>query len=377
MDDYLVGMAVFLTIGLFTLFLSSLLANHPKEPPPDNSGDGNPYQPKPKPRDSYVQDTQTPDSAVKPSQPEFIEENNSSAYERLILRYQDRVNPFSQLEAMFYIIGFSFFGVGFNTAIWLFFVILGSALIALVFLRSLVYALGIRLSPKIFTRLLPVIVVIASATLPLSKVLKNIRSSIGGDGLTEDSRDEIETLVDSAKEEGSIEDSEYRLLKNIMSFSEVQVSDVMTPRTVVFSLPETTKVGDTIDIREMRNYSRIPIYSGKSLDEGVKGYVTARDVLAAIAEGNLDKPLSELSRKIFFVPDNLELSRALEEFLVKQQHMYIVVDEYGGVDGLITMEDVLETILGVEIVDEADTITDLRKLAKKTRDYRQKRKRNY
>jgi|GEM_PF-608827 len=373
MDDYLVGTAVLLLIGLITLFISSILANHHRESPElakiEPSSPKGMY--KNSSRVSKLTAANKEDSQIISSQ---TEPEDTSGYERLILRYQDKVNPFSQLEATAYILGISILGFGSSLLLWEYIALLALLLVTLMFMRSVIYGLGSRFANKLFTKVYPIISVLAATTLPVSAVLAKIRSAIGGNGLTEDSREEIETLVDSAKEEGSLEDSEYRLLKNIMGFSEVLVSDVMTPRTVVFSLPEETTVGESIKIKEIKNYSRIPVYSGLSLDEGVKGYVTARDILAAYAEGETDKQLSTFSRKIHFIPDNLELSRALEQFLLTQQHMYIVVDEYGGVDGLITMEDVLETILGVEIVDEADTITDLRKLAKKTRDYRQKRK---
>lgn len=370
MDDYLVGSAVLILLGFVILFFSSVLANHHRESPqispPEDKNKLYGYRQR---NSKNGGNTQTENSEMQ-NLPV-----STDAYERLILRYQDRINPFSQIEACCYILAVAVFSYGLEEPNWIFVGYLGSILVFILFGRTLFYALGIRLANPLFNRLFPFISFLASATIPLSSLLNKIKRGIGGGDAVEDSREEIETLVDSAKEDGSLEDSEYRLLKNIMSFKEVMVSDVMTPRTVVFSLPEETKVGECIKIKEIRNYSRIPVYSGQSLDEGVKGYVTARDILAAYAEGDTDKELSELSRKIYFIPDNLELSKALEQFLVTQQHMYIVVDEYGGVDGLITMEDVLETVLGVEIVDEADSITDLRKLAKKTRDYRQKKKR--
>ncbi|GAB5465033.1 MAG: hypothetical protein Kapaf2KO_04690 [Candidatus Kapaibacteriales bacterium] len=359
MDDYSVVMAVLLFLGQAVLFLSSLLANHERESPISENTIPKKYKPE-------KENSEAEQTASK--------YNDSSRYERLMLRYEDRVNPFSQLESLFYILASLFLGLQFAGRPLQGILVALASLVVLLLIRAVTYALATRLSEKLFDKLFPIIALISDISHPVSLLLNKIRMSIGGKSQEEDSRDEIETLVDSAKEEGSLEDSEYRLLKNIMSFSDVLVSDVMTPRTVVFSLPESTTVADCIAIKEIRNYSRIPIFSGSSLDEGVKGYVTARDILAAFAEGAIDKTLRDLSRKVHFVPDSLELSKALEQFLLGQRHMSIVVDEYGGVDGLITMEDVLETILGVEIVDEADTITDLRKLAKKTRDFRQKRK---
>ena len=100
------------------------------------------------------------------------------------------------------------------------------------------------------------------------------------------------------------------------------------------------------------------------------GYVTTKEVFYAALVGDSKRPLTDFVRKIGFIPENAELGKAFDLLVARQQHLFIVVDEYGGIEGLLTMEDVLETILGVEIVDEADKVTDLRLLAKTKRDAR-------
>lgn len=186
----------------------------------------------------------------------------------------------------------------------------------------------------------------------------------------EESWIEIEEAVESAREEGSLDDDEYRILKNVMKFSDILVSDVMTPRTVVFSCNANNTVEQTVFLPEIRMYSRFPIWEGEALDDGVIGYVMSRDILYAALKGEKNLPLRNFKRDVYYIPENATLDAALDMFLKRNQHLFIVVDEYGGIEGLITMEDVLETILGTEIVDEADKVIDMRQLAKQRRDKR-------
>jgi CBS domain containing-hemolysin-like protein len=205
---------------------------------------------------------------------------------------------------------------------------------------------------------------------PVTQALKLINKSIVGIPNVEESRDEISELVESAHEEGAIDPGEYRILKNIMHFSEILVSDVMTPRTVIFSCSADLTINDVSTFQELQMYSRFPIWEGESVDDGIIGYVMSKDVLLAALNGKGNLSLREFNREIYFIPENAELDTALERFLNRRQHVFMVVDEYGGIEGLITMEDVLETMLGVEIVDEVDKVVDLRQLAKQRRDSR-------
>lgn len=185
----------------------------------------------------------------------------------------------------------------------------------------------------------------------------------------EEVREDLEALVETAREEGALDAGEYRILTNIMRFSSVEVGDVMTPRLVVFGVHADTLIADAIKMPELQMYSRFPVFSDESLDD-VCGYVMTKDVLRAALAGRQSVPLSKLQRDVQFIPENVSLDKALEQFLQNKQHLFMVVDEYGGVEGLITMEDVIETMLGVEIVDEADSVVDLRALAKQRRDKR-------
>ncbi len=185
----------------------------------------------------------------------------------------------------------------------------------------------------------------------------------------EEAREELEALVETAREEGALDAGEYRIMTNIMRLSSIEVSDVMTPRTVVSSLNAEHTVEDVIKRPELQMFSRMPVYDGADLD-AVVGYVMTKDILRAALAGRNTVQLAKLKRDVSFIPENIALDQALEQFLQKRQHLFMVVDEYGGVEGLITMEDVLETMLGAEIIDEADHVVDLRALAKQRRDAR-------
>ena len=185
----------------------------------------------------------------------------------------------------------------------------------------------------------------------------------------EEAREELEALVETAREEGALDAGEYRIMTNIMQLSSIEVSDVMTPRTVVAAIGADHTVADAIKLHELQTFSRLPVFDGHDLDT-VSGYVMAKDIVRAALAGRHTVPISKLRREVGFIPENVTLERALEQFLQKRQHLFMVVDEYGGVEGLLTMEDVLETMLGAEIIDEADHVVDLRALAKHRRDVR-------
>lgn len=204
---------------------------------------------------------------------------------------------------------------------------------------------------------------------PFVVALEAVLKLVGGARSDEAARQELNALVENAHEEGTLEAGEYRILKNIMRLSSVFVADVMTPRTVLFSCEAGITVGEAVQMPELQMYSRFPVWEGESLD-GVVGYIITKNVFQAALTGRQDMTLRELARDVYFVPENVQLDKALELFLEKRLLMFVVVDEYGGVEGLITMEDVVETMLGAEIVDEADSVADLREVAAQRRDRR-------
>ncbi len=174
------------------------------------------------------------------------------------------------------------------------------------------------------------------------------------------SRAELAALATIGAEEGIFEKQESHILQNLLRFNELTARDVMTPRTVMVAFQEATPVRD-ISERALR-FSRLPIYD-EGLDH-VTGYARRADILKEIAEDRPDTPVGSLKRDILAVPDTLPLPRLFERLLERREHIALVVGEYGGTEGLATMEDVIETLLGLEIVDEVDTEHDMQVLAR-------------
>ncbi len=177
------------------------------------------------------------------------------------------------------------------------------------------------------------------------------------------SREEFAVMADLSSQEGQIAEQESRILKNLLLFRETRVTDAMTPRTVIFSLSENVTVEEFFHKYDKSPFTRIPIY--REEPENITGFVIRNDLLLAKARGNTEFPLSNYRRKIQALPESTSLAAAFNQLLQLRQHMMLVIDEYGGVEGIITLEDVLETLLGLEIVDEKDNEIDMQKVARK------------
>ncbi|AWB33874.1 hemolysin [Orrella marina] len=176
-------------------------------------------------------------------------------------------------------------------------------------------------------------------------------------------RDEFIAMAHIGKEAGHINDRESRIIRNLFHFGSLRAQDIMTPRTVVAALPQTMPIEHALQYRMTVPFSRIPVFD-EDLDS-VSGFVLREDLLIAQTRGTGHRPISELRRDIVAVAATTSLSNLLELFLDKRQHVAIVVGEYGETQGLVTMEDVIETLLGIEIVDEGDKIEDMQQLARK------------
>ena len=176
------------------------------------------------------------------------------------------------------------------------------------------------------------------------------------------SRGELAAMVALAASEGTLARQDSRLVSNALSFHKIHVQDVMTPRTVVAMMPADATLQDFLDDETSLQYSRIPVY-GEDRDH-VLGYVVRRDVLAAAAQGTTaDQSLEAFRRNILFVDHEVPVSEAMRKLIEEREHLAMVTDAYGGVAGLLTLEDLVETLLGVEILDETDKVADLRKEA--------------
>lgn len=184
-------------------------------------------------------------------------------------------------------------------------------------------------------------------------------------------REEVAAVAALSAEHGQLEQKESRILKNLFRLRFLTAYDIMTPRTVIIAYPEQMTVREVLERDESLPVSRIPIY--KETIDDITGFVLSTDILSMRLEEELDRPLSELGRHAGNVSSDMPLSDLFDRFLEQREHLAIVIDEYGGTDGLVTMEDLIETLLGAEIIDEADTAADMQRVARKQWEARVKR----
>jgi len=185
------------------------------------------------------------------------------------------------------------------------------------------------------------------------------------------SREGFLAMTDIAHEEGVFHESESKVIKNLLTFKDVMAKDIMTPRTVLKTENELTTIEDFFNENQNLRFSRIPIY--KEDPDNITGLVLKDDVYKEMAKGNGNKTLAKIRRPIIITKRNLPIPQLFEELVDSKNHMSLVVDEYGSVSGLVTMEDVIETLLGFEIMDESDNVEDLQVLARKSWETRAKR----
>jgi len=177
--------------------------------------------------------------------------------------------------------------------------------------------------------------------------------------------EEISIMARMSLRAGKIRPYQERAIENILTLQSKTVKEVMTPRTVIFSLSEHLTLKEACDAATKWEHSRFPVYDRDQ--EDVVGWVLTKELFHALAQGKEEEKLTELMRPVHFVVETAPLSKVLTEFLDLRQHLFVVIDEYGGLAGLITLEDILEEILGREIVDESDQVADKRELARKRR----------
>jgi len=180
------------------------------------------------------------------------------------------------------------------------------------------------------------------------------------------SDEDLLTLVVSGLRSGTLNQDEARVIENVLSMDTRTVKQVMTPRPVVFTLSARVSAREAASEDAIGKYSRIPVFD-KDPDDLV-GVVRAVDILTAMANDRFDVKMEQITRPIHFVIDSTPLDDLLGIFLKRRQHLVAVIDEFGGVSGIATLEDVLEELIGREIVDESDQVTDLRAYAHRRRE---------
>ncbi len=171
------------------------------------------------------------------------------------------------------------------------------------------------------------------------------------------SREEIAALASIGTDEGVFSDKEHKIIQNLLKLKNIKAAEVMTPRVVVALASEKLSLEEFLMNKNYLKFSRIPVYSGN--EENITGYVFRQTVFEKLAEDQHELKLEDIKREIVIVPNTMALFTLWEKFLENREHIALIVDEYGGLDGIVTMEDIIETMLGFEIIDEKDTITDM------------------
>lgn len=183
------------------------------------------------------------------------------------------------------------------------------------------------------------------------------------------SREEIAALASIGTDEGLFSDKENKIIQNILKLKNVRVSEIMTPRVVVVIVDEELPLINFLESKEHLKFSRIPVYSGD--EENITGYVFRQEVFENLAEDKHHLKLKDIKHDIVMVPNSYVLFSLWEKLLEEKEHIALIVDEFGGLDGVVTMEDIIETLLGLEIMDEKDTIADMQKFARQRWEKRQ------
>ena len=176
------------------------------------------------------------------------------------------------------------------------------------------------------------------------------------------SREEISVLAEIGTKEGILQEGENTAIQNLINLSDSSVELAMTPRTVVLAAQKNMTLNEYIKDTTYKNFTRIPIFE-HDLDDS-NGYILRSTVYEHIINGNGEIKLKDIEREFIVVYNNLSLESTWKELLIRKEHIAIVIDQYGGVNGIITMEDVIESIFGFEIMDERDSSEDMQQLAR-------------
>ncbi len=185
------------------------------------------------------------------------------------------------------------------------------------------------------------------------------------------SREDFTAMADIAHEEGVFQESESKVIKNLLKFDQILAKDVMTPRTVLKTASEEMTLEEFLEKNPNLRFSRIPVF--KENPDNITGFALKDEILEETINGKGGNALSTIRRDILVTNRNIPIPQLFEKFVENRDHIALVVDEYGSVSGLVTMEDVIETLLGLEIMDESDRDEDLQMLARKNWEKRAQR----
>jgi len=187
------------------------------------------------------------------------------------------------------------------------------------------------------------------------------RISKGKDSINALTKAELLESALMSEDDGILRENESDVIENILLLDEIKVKDILTPRSVVFALESTKSIKEVIENEDLFRFSRVPVYS-ESIDNITGVVMTKKLFKHALKDDTVQ--MKSLEKKLFKINENVPVSKALDLFIKKKEHMFLVLDSYDQTEGIITLEDCVETILGVEIMDESDSVADMRELAK-------------
>lgn len=196
---------------------------------------------------------------------------------------------------------------------------------------------------------------------PIVKPMEFLSDLIGGDTKHILTREEMIATAEIGVGHGSLKKKESMIIRNLLMLDNIFVYDIMTPRSVLMALPEEMTIEEVMKEYKPVRYSRIPVYK-EDLDD-IQGVVHRYQILEAASNDQDTKKLGELKTDLHSVPEDISVSACLDQLIHRNDHIFLVVDDYGSTMGIVTLEDAIETLLGVEIVDEFDSVADLRAYA--------------
>lgn len=217
----------------------------------------------------------------------------------------------------------------------------------------------------LLARPLQVMVVVLTPFIWLSSLLTRMVAPSGKTEGFAATEDDIRAITSLSRRSGQIQAYEESAIRNILTLDSKHVYEIMTPRTVVYSLPETMTVEEAYHTPKFWHYSRVPVYGDDN--EDIVGLVLRRRMAQAMADGKGNRTLGSLMLPVRFVLESKTLDQLLLDFLETRLHLMVVLDEFGGLAGVVSLEDVLEEVLGREIMDETDAVADLREMARSQR----------
>jgi len=299
-----------------------------------------------------------------------ILESKGSKSGRLLKKFKEEINtPLSSIlsfNTIANVVGAA--GVGAQaTKLWgnAYFGFVSAALtiMLLIFSEIIPKSLGARYCRNLAISVALIVNVMIYIMYPVVWISKRITNIVsGGKPQEKVSREEIAALTEIGLEEGVFAESESKTIKNLIRSRSIKANEVMTPRTVVVAIPENTRLPEFFDHPEVRRHSRFPVYDKNP--DNITGYVLKYDITDQLSKGNNEMQIRDIRRHVVICYENITIPKLFDILLEKKEQIAVLIDEYGGMSGIVTLEDIIETFFGFEIIDERDTQADMQQLAK-------------